>query len=110
MPECRKCSASYPEGGDGYNGLCPSCADRAEEPTNAERARTALFALGVYAKKKGDGTIGDLENGLILNVLQDLVSDVLHLAAQVENGGESVTDETFIGIMDAAFKNYESEI
>lgn len=27
---CRKCKAKYPYAGDGWNGLCPNCADKAE--------------------------------------------------------------------------------
>jgi hypothetical protein len=26
---CRECDDAYPEAGDGWDGLCPSCADRA---------------------------------------------------------------------------------
>lgn len=28
--ECKQCKELYPEGGDGHDGLCPSCADIAE--------------------------------------------------------------------------------
>jgi hypothetical protein len=27
---CEWCSATYPDAGDGWDGLCPTCADRAE--------------------------------------------------------------------------------
>ena len=27
-PECRTCGETYRDGGDGYDGECPSCADR----------------------------------------------------------------------------------
>ncbi len=27
---CRECGALYPDAGDGYDGRCPTCADRAE--------------------------------------------------------------------------------
>jgi len=27
---CRDCGEHYDDGGDGYDGLCPSCADKAE--------------------------------------------------------------------------------
>ena len=27
---CRSCGRSYPEGGDGYDGECPDCADKTE--------------------------------------------------------------------------------
>jgi hypothetical protein len=29
---CRDCGASYPEGGDGWDGLCPNCADKKLPP------------------------------------------------------------------------------
>jgi len=25
---CRECGEQYDDGGDGYDGLCPSCADK----------------------------------------------------------------------------------
>ncbi|QNG62646.1 hypothetical protein B1VFA_014 [Rhizobium phage B1VFA] len=28
---CRECGEEYADGGDGYNGRCPDCADKAEE-------------------------------------------------------------------------------
>ncbi|MBX5130742.1 hypothetical protein HJB53_30090 [Rhizobium lentis] len=28
---CRDCGEHYADGGDGYNGRCPDCADKAEE-------------------------------------------------------------------------------
>lgn len=28
---CAKCGHTYPEAGDGWDGMCPSCADRDEE-------------------------------------------------------------------------------
>ncbi|TDW20483.1 hypothetical protein EV128_125113 [Rhizobium azibense] len=28
---CRDCGEHYEDGGDGYNGRCPDCADKAEE-------------------------------------------------------------------------------
>lgn len=31
---CRKCKAEYPEAGDGWDGLCPNCADIAEKQAN----------------------------------------------------------------------------
>lgn len=30
-PTCEFCGASYPQAGDGWNGLCPDCADAAED-------------------------------------------------------------------------------
>lgn len=27
---CRECGDTYPQGGDGWDGLCPDCADKAE--------------------------------------------------------------------------------
>ena len=30
VEECRECGLTYPEGGDGYDGRCPDCADQAE--------------------------------------------------------------------------------
>jgi len=35
---CRKCGADYPDGGDGYDGMCPTCADKAEESVRIECA------------------------------------------------------------------------
>lgn len=29
--KCRDCSEEYAQGGDGYNGRCPDCADKAEK-------------------------------------------------------------------------------
>ncbi|WP_326894547.1 hypothetical protein U8P73_36110 (plasmid) [Rhizobium beringeri] len=29
--KCRDCGEEYADGGDGYNGRCPDCADKAEE-------------------------------------------------------------------------------
>lgn len=29
--KCRECGAKYDPYGDGYDGMCPSCADMAEE-------------------------------------------------------------------------------
>lgn len=29
--KCRECGEEYADGGDGYNGRCPDCADKAEE-------------------------------------------------------------------------------
>ncbi|AGC36139.1 hypothetical protein B7L88_gp149 [Rhizobium phage RHEph10] len=33
---CRDCGAHYEDGGDGYNGRCPDCADKAEEEGRAD--------------------------------------------------------------------------
>ena len=33
---CRKCGAKYPDGGDGYDGMCPDCADKAEKGADVE--------------------------------------------------------------------------
>lgn len=27
-PECEECGEEFPDAGDGYDGLCPDCADR----------------------------------------------------------------------------------
>jgi DNA mismatch endonuclease Vsr len=35
-PRCRECRQPYEEGGDGWNGLCPECADRASIILDAE--------------------------------------------------------------------------
>ena len=80
------------------------------EPTNKDRAVRARAALLAYAAALGDGTRCDIESGLILNAVQDPVADCLHLVAEVENGGDSVSDETFIGAMNTSFANYESEV
>lgn len=46
---CRECGEHYEDGGDGYDGMCPSCADKAEHEngvcdkcgkTDVEIART----------------------------------------------------------------------
>jgi hypothetical protein len=29
-PKCRHCGEHYDEGGDGYDGMCPSCADKTD--------------------------------------------------------------------------------
>ena len=33
---CRTCSETYAEGGDGYDGECPSCADKTDQKLNPE--------------------------------------------------------------------------
>ena len=33
---CRDCGSDYPDGGDGYNGRCPDCADKAEAEGRAD--------------------------------------------------------------------------
>jgi DNA mismatch endonuclease Vsr len=35
-PPCRECGEPYEEGGDGWDGLCPECADRASIILDAE--------------------------------------------------------------------------
>jgi hypothetical protein len=35
-PNCRDCGEKYDGYGDGYNGRCPSCADKAEEEGRAD--------------------------------------------------------------------------
>jgi hypothetical protein len=36
--KCRICGEEYPDGGDGYDGMCPSCADKAVEESAGELA------------------------------------------------------------------------
>lgn len=43
---CRSCGAEYDDGGDGFDGLCPSCADQAEENGAEIAARAAGWRHG----------------------------------------------------------------
>lgn len=36
---CRTCGQTYPEFGDGWNGECPTCADRTYAAGEAEQER-----------------------------------------------------------------------
>ncbi len=54
---CDDCGQPYEEGGDGWCGLCPSCADKAEEEQDTEgTAESDAFAEhdgGEYAQQDG---------------------------------------------------------
>lgn len=57
MITCSKCSCTYSAGGDGYNGLCPHCAD-ATEGQGGLRNRDLnmiLSALRLAQRKIGEG-------------------------------------------------------
>ncbi len=41
---CERCGAAYPAAGDGWCGLCPSCADKAERGNCYEAAAKLLHA------------------------------------------------------------------
>jgi hypothetical protein len=41
---CRICDEEYEDGGDGWDGMCPTCADKAEKTGDAiERAQTIML-------------------------------------------------------------------
>lgn len=40
---CDKCHARYAPGGDGFDRLCPSCADKAQEALDAKEAPAKLW-------------------------------------------------------------------
>lgn len=49
MPKCRTCDGGYSEGGDGYDGECPSCADKSYE----DELKEGLTDLGKLAVDHG---------------------------------------------------------
>ncbi len=57
--KCSECRCTYEDGGDGYNGMCPSCADAAEEQTFKINVAMNIRAYGVVEVK--DATIEDAQ-------------------------------------------------
>jgi len=57
-PPCRECGEPYEEGGDGWDGLCPSCADRASMILDAEEDGWNFFetSSGWYAEREEQRT------------------------------------------------------
>ena len=43
-PLCRTCNRTYSDGGDGYDGRCPSCADAAEKGKAEKRPELSCQA------------------------------------------------------------------
>lgn len=80
-------------------------------PLNPRRRACALAALTAYAAVKEDPFVAcDLKDGNLMLILQDLISDALHLVQKVNEEGEHlVSEETFNAYMEAAFINYEAE-
>ena len=50
---CMECGDYYEGGGDGYDGMCPSCADRAEEGVAIKRAYTCDNCKGIVEELIG---------------------------------------------------------
>lgn len=57
--KCSECRCTYEDGGDGFNGMCPSCADAAEEQTFKINVAMNIRAYGVVEVKAA--TIDDAQ-------------------------------------------------
>jgi len=62
---CRKCGEFYPDGGDGDNGFCPSCADD-KFGENVEDEEVLADTRNVYCFEDGDNEIATLTIGEML--------------------------------------------
>lgn len=72
---CRTCGDTYPDAGDGWDGECPSCADRtfaAENPEDDtdvisdEQERADLYERAWRQVEDADTTTAALDNALDL--------------------------------------------
>ncbi len=107
-PKCRKCGKRYPEAGDGWDGMCPDCADKAEENGSADEQRIAAATRQLCGgMAEGEEAGGESEapgtsREALLNALDEIhqsggatlpIRDVV--ASQIESG--EITDLEHIG-------------
>lgn len=67
--KCSECRCTYEDGGDGYNGMCPSCADAAEEQTFKINVAMNIRAYGVVEVKAA--TIEDAQSQMTHQFIAD---------------------------------------
>ena len=78
---CRECGEPNPDGGDGWNGYCPSCADRASIVLDAEEAGWEFKETpqGWYAERDEERT-QVLADKVEVAVLADEARDIPSLS------------------------------
>jgi DNA mismatch endonuclease Vsr len=77
---CRECGEPYPDGGDGWDGLCPDCADRASAIEDAEDEGWAFVEApsGWYAEREYSRTPVFAEKAEVAYFIDD-AADLLDL-------------------------------
>lgn len=68
LEKCRECEEVYHTCGDGYDGLCPSCADRAEEAEDKIIYRTLEVRVGLRLPVGSEDEIDAAFNELDITV------------------------------------------
>ena len=80
-PSCEKCGAAYPMAGDGWCGLCPTCADKAEGDCYEAAAKLLEAHRGcpgialAHGTVTGQGRIAGVRYGHAWVEIGDLVLD-----------------------------------
>lgn len=72
---CRTCGASYVDGGDGYDGECPSCADRSYAVDLVDELEGEVLEH----KREIENLVIDIEKVLKGETLSDNALNNLHL-------------------------------
>lgn len=92
-PRCDKCGNRYPEAGDGWNGLCPACADKADsgdESVHARQLRTVLDATRFVVQ--AEVVLDDIFDYDQVNLVQQLLDD-LHAGSDEGRSNVVTVDE-----------------
>jgi len=61
--DCRVCGQRYELGGDGYDGLCPSCADKANEIADGDENLTWDEAVDQLCEVRDEAAVKQKLNG-----------------------------------------------
>lgn len=101
--KCDKCGETFPAAGEGWNGLCPPCADKAEEQNHSKDQ--TVSDLGITFTRRACVKVGKIFSEAEVAELDDWLYELREVSPYVTSG--CVATAELITSLDEAIEEEE---